>query len=75
MVRRYRCDEKCGHRKGSFECFIHLMKELIMESAEVLEASAVYDHRAIRYEFGDVIRILRAIGEYHPWTEEMMRLA
>ena len=75
MVRKYRCKQECGHERGSFNCFLHLMQDLVKESADVIAASAVYDHKAMKYEFGDVIRILRAISEHHPWTEEMMKLA
>ena len=75
MVRKYRCKQECEHKPGSIGCLAKLMRGLIEEAAEVMLAIALYDHRAIKYEFGDVIMILRALGEYHPWTEEMMRLA
>lgn len=62
----YECRGECGARPGTTTCLAHLLRKLIEESAEVLEALAT-DERRIREEWRDVETVFEGIAEYHPW--------
>lgn len=62
----YECRGECGARPGTINCLAHLIRKLIEEASEVLEAIAI-DERKIKEEWRDVERVIEGITEYHPW--------
>lgn len=66
----YDCRGECGHKTGSQGCLAHLLRKLIEEAAEVLEALAEshpIDEDAVRKEWRDVEKVISGITTFHPW--------
>lgn len=66
MSRKYKCRKECGYESGSVQCLVHMLRKLIEESAEVMEAVALYDWRQMRIEMSDVMVVIEGLKQYHP---------
>jgi len=66
MSRKYKCRKECGYEPKSVQCLVHMLRKLIEESAEVMEAVAVYDWQQMKIEMSDVMVIIEGLKQMHP---------